>query len=818
MRRMTTWMLCAGLVVAVAGCTTPPAGKGDADATTTTTTKEDEAPLTPSDPLALENLLPERTLVYASIDNIADARQKIDATALGRILAEEEVQTFLAKPLGQLRKVIDQVKAQTGIVEEDIYAAFGGQVAAALLELKPRERSAPDFSFVVAARVTNSKAALSFATWFCDFMKKQNPRTGDVKRPGWTGLTSSPSRDDIQVFAGVNEKMAVFAALTAGNGAFGEFLDAIDGTANRSLADSAEYLQAVKRVGAQRLCISYVALEALKSSILELARAEEAEGTALAERVIEAAGLNGAKSVASTWCADPPGIMQRTFVHAPAPRTGVFDLLPPGPLSQPTIELAGGETMSYTAGSFSFSKIMGLARTIADVLGGRAQVDQAMAQAKAMTGVDFEADLLAQLGDEVAFMMFPPEVGGGNMMLAGLGGLTLVFQVKDAARFEGLLVKLLGVADMGLQAGNAGMMKELPYKGVTIRYAMIQGGFVAPSAAIVGDRFVLSGGIASTKEVVRMVLDGPDAPITKNPRFTEALSHVGGEVGPSLTYADPKQSVVTAMQLAGTAAGLVGLGLSVEEQRRSPRREPPPGEVDIGTWSDWVDLALLPSPRSITRHLFDQVGTSAYDDEGLMFTSYGPLGGMGAISTPNMGSTATVAVIAAIAIPNLVQSRVASNETSAVASCIVILAGQATFHKTDFYGKGELVYANKRDGNGIVDMYKLPDGKMVGLIDRSLAEALKGNMPKAGYYLADITKAADGTEYEPAIEFAVCAVPAEYDRGGRNIFIMDVGGTVYQADAQVIFPEVTTGERVPFVTKYPSDEELNTKWIAVGNG
>ena len=62
-------------------------------------------------------------------------------------------------------------------------------------------------------------------------------------------------------------------------------------------------------------------------------------------------------------------------------------------------------------------------------------------------------------------------------------------------------------------------------------------------------------------------------------------------------------------------------------------------------------------------------------------------------------------------------------ETSAVASCVVILWSQAAFHKTDFYGKGKLVYANTIDGRGIYDMYKLRDGTSIGLIDRSLADA-----------------------------------------------------------------------------------------------
>jgi hypothetical protein len=101
------------------------------------------------------------------------------------------------------------------------------------------------------------------------------------------------------------------------------------------------------------------------------------------------------------------------------------------------------------------------------------------------------------------------------------------------------------------------------------------------------------------------------------------------------------------------------------------------------------------------------------------------------------------------------------------------------------------------------------------LIDHALAMAFKG-IPKAGYLFFDIARDGNGQEYDPAIEFAVCAVPAQYDRGGRNIFIMDVSGTVYQADARKIFPLVRTGGRVQKLRKFPSARELEMKWRPVG--
>ena len=70
-----------------------------------------------------------------------------------------------------------------------------------------------------------------------------------------------------------------------------------------------------------------------------------------------------------------------------------------------------------------------------------------------------------------------------------------------------------------------------------------------------------------------------------------------------------------------------------------------------------------------------------------------------------------------------------STGPSAVGNLGVILAGQATFHKTDFYGKGELGYANTRDGGGYSDLYQVPSGGSATRplrIDRALATIASG--------------------------------------------------------------------------------------------
>lgn len=79
---------------------------------------------------------------------------------------------------------------------------------------------------------------------------------------------------------------------------------------------------------------------------------------------------------------------------------------------------------------------------------------------------------------------------------------------------------------------------------------------------------------------------------------------------------------------------------------------------------------------------------------------------------------AIIGIIAAIAIPNLLASRRAANEGSALASMRVIFSSEATYQATA--------------GNGIYG--SLADLRTMGMIDSVLASATAGGTAKSGYF------------------------------------------------------------------------------------
>jgi hypothetical protein len=154
-------------------------------------------------------------------------------------------------------------------------------------------------------------------------------------------------------------------------------------------------------------------------------------------------------------------------------------------------------------------------------------------------------------------------------------------------------------------------------------------------------------------------------------------------------------------------------------------------------------------------------------------------------------------------------SRLPANESAAVARLRTYVNAQSVFRKVDHYGKGELVYASPTDGAGFPDLYEIggpgSGGTAPKLIDRAFAEATGPESAKSGYYFVDITHDGGGVPYDHSFEFGLCAVPAEHGKTGRNTFVVDVTGAVFQRD--------NGGEPV---TRFPEVDSEKDPWIPAG--
>jgi len=154
---------------------------------------------------------------------------------------------------------------------------------------------------------------------------------------------------------------------------------------------------------------------------------------------------------------------------------------------------------------------------------------------------------------------------------------------------------------------------------------------------------------------------------------------------------------------------------------------------------------------------------------------------------------AIIAIIAAIAIPNLLRSRMAANETAAVAACKAFCTAEDIYRRTDYNKDGVLEYAQHL--TGVNSLYETAAGAGdVALIDRSFATAEGAPLavtPKSGYVFNVLTSqgaSASGgvrnyiTASRMTLGYGLGATANQYDGSGRNTFVVSNAGTIYQAD------------------------------------
>ena len=154
---------------------------------------------------------------------------------------------------------------------------------------------------------------------------------------------------------------------------------------------------------------------------------------------------------------------------------------------------------------------------------------------------------------------------------------------------------------------------------------------------------------------------------------------------------------------------------------------------------------------------------------------------------------AIIAIIAAIAIPNLLRSRMAANESAAIAACKAFCTAENIYRRTDYNKDGVLEYAQSLSGANSLFENTAGAGDLA-LIDRSFAaaEGLPASTatPKAGYvfrvYNSERNMAGVPVSYmsngRMTLGFAIQTLPFQYDGTGRNSFQVNATGTIYQGD------------------------------------
>ena len=135
---------------------------------------------------------------------------------------------------------------------------------------------------------------------------------------------------------------------------------------------------------------------------------------------------------------------------------------------------------------------------------------------------------------------------------------------------------------------------------------------------------------------------------------------------------------------------------------------------------------------------------------------------------------AIIGIIAAIAIPNLLASRRAANEASAISAVRTLSSAEESYRST--LGSG----INFTDLSGLVDTQ---------MVDKSLGTATTVPKAKSGFIYSVIT-------IDSGVGFCAGAAPATSNGGTRN-FSSDTPGVIYVHTLDVANPPTSTASGAP---------------------
>jgi len=592
----------------------------------------------------VSKILPQRTLALVLFENLSATATVFKETAPYLLWSEPAVQDFLGGVVPVAKRVLTEAaRSVPELRPDDVLSAFRGQVALAFVDLTFRgagQRPLPELALL--AEVSDHGAASRLVQLF---MRSARVAGGAETRTWSVGPVEFGQitlRDELELGYVLSEN-ALYAAI----GPRGELLKEIVTTATGDatagvLASTADFATVLVRAGARRDVVGYFnTLELILTAVGEQAPAE----AHLARKVFDCLGLTSIQSVSFSYVIDPPGARTEVFVHAPAPRKGIFALLSGEPVSPELVGIAPKGSRGVLAWRFRPEALVPLVRDLAQSVEPRSvqQIDEALANVNAVFGVDVERQLLRGLGGEGAILL-PAETfllpTSETSAMSGLTDATLVLRVASPEDFRPVFDRLMALWTTAAGEAGRAVGEETGPGGALIRYQSAPLGFT-PAVAL-GDRWLVAG---LTKDAVARALATAAVPdyapsVASDDGYATALERARGTPGFWLCYVAPTRPEEIAPALACAPLVIGGLYAGAAADERTP-----PGVVDlIGA----VNLPRLPPAATITKHSLPYVQVGWVETDGVVISSWGSsLGKAQLVAASALATTGFAAILEA---------------------------------------------------------------------------------------------------------------------------------------------------------------------------
>ncbi len=530
----------------------------------------------------LEDVLSERTLLFAETPSAPAFREAFSKTPLAKFFEDEEVRAFAADAFSS---AVQTLSSLSGVFDKNLtwdqtLGNVSGQIAIAMPSLGAGEKKGPDFvmTFDCAGHGDAQKKAIEILR---KKFEEQPGRKAEAWKAGAVDVLSFPLQPDFSLHVAVAGETVILATWKG-------TMEALAGGAVQAapLAKSATFLKAREKSGAKELFFYADVAGFVKEARENL---EEPQ-----RKIIGALGLDGFTYAAGGLSIAETGVRERFFLGTTGERKGLARFLS---LKGPA---AGYETAPQDALQFvSFSiALPELYDTFFEILRTadefqQQQIQDQIAEFEKEVGFSIKNDLFAAFGSRVWwYSALPPD----SLLPDGITGL----EIRDAARFDKCLQAV--VKRLGVELG------ELDFKGKKINYFR----FAAPSGPDParmflstlyfireGDKLLVSsliGGFGAANGLKRHILRQEKPTLATQPSL---VRWTGGKAGDAsmVMYVDLGRAFTTYYNTLGPLTAFF---------RESLRAD-----------GKGVDLLKLPLGETIGKYLGQSVSQVTVEADGL---------------------------------------------------------------------------------------------------------------------------------------------------------------------------------------------------------
>jgi prepilin-type processing-associated H-X9-DG protein len=382
--------------------------------------------------------------------------------------------------------------------------------------------------------------------------------------------------------------------------------DAVAAAPDQSLANAANFKAALAQAGKEPVFAAYLDAEAAIAQVEKIGQlVNDAAFNANWPKVRDALGLAGLKRLIYTAGFDGQDWATHAFIAAPAPRKGLLAALDAKPISDEALFTIPKSANWLAIGRLNLASLVRAVRDASAMVqpGAPQHFDQAVAEAKAATGVDPLA-LLDALGDEWTFFNDPDAAGIGPM------GFTLVNRLAKPADAAAMLAQLEAFANKMMAQEMKG--EDVKFSFVTSRVGDVELHtfnlmFFQPTWAIKDGNWYVG---LVPQAVVSAAGRAPAKPgsILENEKFLAIRARLAVDKPASLSFLDTAQTArenyQTLIFLSNLATGMPQMmGAKTPPMLLPPYAKLLPYLAPAGgaSWTDdagWHARAIQPFPAS----------------------------------------------------------------------------------------------------------------------------------------------------------------------------------------------------------------------------